>query len=178
MLTCPSDWWREADAGLEGKHSVSCAPEEKHCQQHTMGVMLLMSPTGYSQCPMIPFWLKVPFPAARTGAETWGGLGAMWKAGREQGRDRCEPEQLSVARYHRYARYTLVDCSLHDFVFLLLPNFWHLSDSLQGSLASLLLEFRVHPPLLPSFTLSATFPTLPQAADTQIPARAFVFSTY
>lgn len=53
-------------------------------------------------------------------------------------------------------------------VFLLLPNFWHLSDSLQGSLVSLLIPFRVHPPLLTPFTLSAAFLTLPQTANTPL----------
>lgn len=58
-------------------------------------------------------------------------------------------------------------------VFLLFHR--HLSDSLQSSLVSLLIPFRVHPPLLTPLTLSATFLTLPQTTDIQFPHRTFFF---
>lgn len=58
-------------------------------------------------------------------------------------------------------------------VFLLLHR--HLPDSLQSSLVSLLIPFRVHPPLLTPFTLSAAFLTLPQTTDVQFPPRTFFF---
>lgn len=57
-------------------------------------------------------------------------------------------------------------------VFLLLHR--HLFDSLQSSLVSLLIPFRVHPPLLIPFTLSATFLTLPQT-NIQFPLDLFFF---
>lgn len=76
-----------------------------------------------------------------------------------------------VSRSHRYAD-VLWWASPWTLVFLLFHR--HLSDSLQSSLVSLLIPFRVHPPLLTPLTLSATFLTLPQTTDIQLPHITFL----